>query len=99
MKHNLTYEIYEYTHRALLGQTVNNFFFYSQEGETWIENCTKATCLGNNNIVISKVECPPVQNIVCENGYPPVKVLSKDGCCYHYECECKFKCYFSMALW
>ncbi|ETE58250.1 Mucin-5AC, partial [Ophiophagus hannah] len=59
-----------------------------EEGETWIENCTKATCLGNNNIVISKVECPPVQNIVCENGYPPVKVLSKDGCCYHYECEC-----------
>ncbi|XP_058016425.1 mucin-5AC [Ahaetulla prasina] len=58
------------------------------EGETWIENCTKATCLGNNNIVIGKVECPPVQKIVCENGYPPVKVLSKDGCCYHYECEC-----------
>ncbi|XP_070791147.1 LOW QUALITY PROTEIN: mucin-5AC [Pituophis catenifer annectens] len=59
-----------------------------EEGETWIQNCTKATCLGNNNIVISKVECPPVQKIICENGYAPVKVLSKDGCCYHYECEC-----------
>ncbi|XP_026562220.1 mucin-5AC-like [Pseudonaja textilis] len=57
-------------------------------GETWIENCTKATCIKNNSIMISKVECPPVQTIVCENGYPPVKVFSKDGCCYHYECEC-----------
>ncbi|XP_026524159.1 mucin-5AC [Notechis scutatus] len=57
-------------------------------GETWIENCTKATCIKNNSIMITKVECPPVQTIVCENGYPPVKVFSKDGCCYHYECEC-----------
>ncbi|XP_025029576.1 intestinal mucin-like protein [Python bivittatus] len=57
-------------------------------GETWITNCTKSTCLGNNNIVISKVKCPPVQNIVCENGYPPTKIFSEDGCCYHYECQC-----------
>nr|XP_056707722.1 mucin-5AC-like [Euleptes europaea] len=59
-----------------------------KEGETWISNCTKSTCEGNNKIVINQVKCPPVQKIVCENGYPPVKVFSDDGCCYHYECEC-----------
>ncbi|KAJ6664961.1 hypothetical protein lerEdw1_005192 [Lerista edwardsae] len=57
-------------------------------GETWISNCTKSTCEGNNKIVISQVMCPPVQKLRCENGYPPVKVFSDDGCCYHYECEC-----------
>nr|XP_032644685.1 mucin-5AC isoform X2 [Chelonoidis abingdonii] len=58
-------------------------------GETWkISNCTTATCEGNNKVVIQKVKCPPVKNITCANGYPPVKVFSEDGCCYHYECEC-----------
>ncbi|XP_030416500.1 mucin-5AC [Gopherus evgoodei] len=58
-------------------------------GETWkISNCTTATCEGNNKVVIQKVECPPVKKITCANRYPPVKVFSEDGCCYHYECEC-----------
>ncbi|KAM9149379.1 mucin-5AC-like [Pangshura tecta] len=58
-------------------------------GETWkISNCTTATCEGNNKIVIQKVKCPSVKKITCANGYPPVKVFSEDGCCYHYECEC-----------
>ncbi|XP_050813146.1 mucin-5AC-like [Gopherus flavomarginatus] len=58
-------------------------------GETWkISNCTTATCEGNNKVVIQKVKCPPVKKITCANRYPPVKVFSEDGCCYHYECEC-----------
>ncbi|TFK08675.1 antigen KI-67 [Platysternon megacephalum] len=58
-------------------------------GETWkISNCTTATCEGNNKVVIQKVKCPHVKRITCANGYPPVKVFSEDGCCYHYECEC-----------
>ncbi|KAL8169986.1 UNVERIFIED_CONTAM: hypothetical protein K2H54_061204, partial [Gekko kuhli] len=58
------------------------------EGETWVSNCTRSTCEGNNKIVVNQVKCPPVEKLVCENGYPPVKVFSDDGCCYHYECEC-----------
>ncbi|XP_061468750.1 mucin-5AC [Rhineura floridana] len=57
-------------------------------GDKWVSNCTVSTCEGNNKIAVSQVKCPPVKNIVCENGYPPVKVFSKDSCCYHYECEC-----------
>ncbi|XP_043404992.1 mucin-5AC [Chelonia mydas] len=58
-------------------------------GETWkISNCTTATCEGNNKVVIQQIKCPPVKKITCANGYPPVKVFSEDGCCYHYECEC-----------
>uniref|UniRef100_A0A8C3T349 Mucin-5AC n=1 Tax=Chelydra serpentina TaxID=8475 RepID=A0A8C3T349_CHESE len=58
-------------------------------GETWkISNCTTATCEGNNKVVIQQVKCPPIKKITCANGYPPVKVFSEDGCCYHYECEC-----------
>ncbi|XP_062974479.1 mucin-5AC-like [Elgaria multicarinata webbii] len=57
-------------------------------GETWITNCIKETCEGDNKIVVSQVKCPPVKQLVCQNGYPPIKVYSEDGCCYHYECEC-----------
>uniref|UniRef100_A0A670IBX6 MUC5A protein n=1 Tax=Podarcis muralis TaxID=64176 RepID=A0A670IBX6_PODMU len=57
-------------------------------GDKWVSNCTVSTCEGNNKISVKQVQCPPVRNIVCENGYPPIKVFSEDGCCYHYECEC-----------
>uniref|UniRef100_A0A8D0C749 Mucin-5AC n=1 Tax=Salvator merianae TaxID=96440 RepID=A0A8D0C749_SALMN len=59
-----------------------------ETGEQWTSNCTISTCEGNNRIAISRVKCPPVQKLTCANGYPPVKVFSEDGCCYHYECEC-----------
>ncbi|XP_053304585.1 mucin-5B-like [Spea bombifrons] len=57
--------------------------------ETWsISNCTVATCHGNNVVTFEPVSCPPVEIVTCDNGFPPVKVYSADGCCYHYECEC-----------
>ncbi|XP_075422974.1 mucin-5AC-like [Ascaphus truei] len=57
--------------------------------ETWvINNCTVATCQGNNVVTIEPVKCPPVEKVSCTNGFPPVKVYSSDGCCFHYECEC-----------
>ncbi|XP_029438972.1 mucin-5AC-like [Rhinatrema bivittatum] len=60
-----------------------------QINETWlIDNCTIATCRGNNVVTLKSVECPAVKLITCESGFPPVKVYSEDGCCFHYECEC-----------
>ncbi|XP_075422975.1 mucin-5B-like [Ascaphus truei] len=57
--------------------------------ETWIiNNCTVATCHGNNVVTIEPVKCPPVENVSCSNGFPPVKVYSSNGCCFHYACEC-----------
>ncbi|XP_025063680.1 mucin-5AC-like [Alligator sinensis] len=55
--------------------------------ETWMsDKCTKATCVGNNTVVLELP--PPVQVITCVNGREPVKVYEPDGCTYHYECEC-----------
>ncbi|XP_069079243.1 mucin-5AC-like [Pleurodeles waltl] len=60
-----------------------------QLNETWtINNCTVATCRGNNVVTIEPVKCPEVKVVTCESGFPPIKVYSEDGCCYHYECEC-----------
>ncbi|XP_053545250.1 mucin-5B-like [Bombina bombina] len=57
--------------------------------ETWAYNkCATATCRGKNIITIEQVKCPPVKTIACDNGFPPVKVYSQDGCCYQYECQC-----------
>ncbi|KAM4618062.1 uncharacterized protein O3C94_021919 [Discoglossus pictus] len=55
--------------------------------ETWMfDNCTIATCHGNDVITIEKVKCPPLEEITCDNDFRPV--LVSDGCCSHYECEC-----------
>lgn len=53
------------------------------------KNCTKDTC--ENGKVITESLCKQLPIPVCENGGPPVKVYDKDGCCFHYECRCKFK--------
>uniref|UniRef100_A0ACB8G2W7 Uncharacterized protein n=3 Tax=Sphaerodactylus townsendi TaxID=933632 RepID=A0ACB8G2W7_9SAUR len=55
--------------------------------ETWMyNNCSIATCEGNNRIV---VELPqPVDKITCANRLPPVKINHDDGCTYHYDCTC-----------
>lgn len=61
-----------------------------QHGETWhSNNCSKDTC--DNGRVITESLCKRLPIPVCENGEPPVKVYDEDGCCFHYECRCKFK--------
>ncbi|XP_019375531.1 PREDICTED: mucin-5B-like [Gavialis gangeticus] len=55
--------------------------------ETWMsDKCTKATCVGNNTVVLELP--PPAEVITCVNGLEPVKIYEPDGCTYHYECEC-----------
>lgn len=61
-----------------------------QHGDSWNStNCTKNTC--ENGRVITESLCKQLPMPVCESGDPPVKVYDKDGCCFHYECRCKFK--------
>ncbi|XP_070621281.1 mucin-5B-like isoform X2 [Erythrolamprus reginae] len=55
--------------------------------ETWMfTNCTKATCEGNNRIVV--VPLPQAEKIICASGLEPKKIVDKDGCIERYECEC-----------
>lgn len=62
--------------------------FAPQFNETWMfNNCTKATCEGNNRIVV--VPIPQAEKIVCASGLEPKKIVDKDGCIERYECECK----------
>ncbi|XP_006893417.1 PREDICTED: mucin-5AC [Elephantulus edwardii] len=60
-----------------------------EKGETWnMPNCTQATCEGHNVITLHPRKCPPAKALTCANGYPAVKVVDKDGCCPHDECQC-----------
>ncbi|KAL1787651.1 mucin-5AC [Sigmodon hispidus] len=59
------------------------------KGETWhMPNCSQATCEGNNVVSLSPRQCPEMKAPSCANGYPPLKVDDKDGCCQHYQCQC-----------
>lgn len=49
-------------------------------------NCTKATCEGNNRIVM--VPLPQAEKINCASGLQPRKIADEDGCIERYECEC-----------
>lgn len=40
---------------------------------------------------MTHVQCPPAPEPVCVNGYAPVKIYDKTGCCFQYQCRCKFK--------
>lgn len=65
-------------------------FFSHQNGETWhSNNCTTETCQNGQHIT-THVQCN-VKDIVCENRQTPVKVYDENGCCFHYECKCKFQ--------
>ncbi|KAG8125681.1 hypothetical protein E2320_021093 [Naja naja] len=47
--------------------------------ETWMfNNCTKATCEGNNRIVV--VPLPQAEKKNCASGLEPKKIVDKDGC-------------------
>ncbi|XP_068115900.1 mucin-5AC-like [Hyperolius riggenbachi] len=57
--------------------------------ESWmIDQCTKATCTGQNNIAIKKTQCAPVSEVVCANRLQPKNTYDESGCCYQKECEC-----------
>ncbi|KTF88171.1 hypothetical protein cypCar_00041857 [Cyprinus carpio] len=51
-------------------------------------NCTMARCIKDNIIEIIPFECPPLQNITCENGKKPVLVYDEHHCCPYYTCDC-----------
>lgn len=60
-----------------------------QNGESWkVSNCTTAICI-NGKITETPTPCPTPQQPICANGRKVVKVNEHDGCCFHYECECK----------
>ncbi|KAK9952096.1 hypothetical protein ABG768_017954 [Culter alburnus] len=47
-----------------------------------------ARCIEDNVIEIIPFECPPLQNITCENGKNPVLVYDEHYCCQYYTCDC-----------
>uniref|UniRef100_A0A8C1GC53 Mucin 2, oligomeric mucus/gel-forming n=1 Tax=Cyprinus carpio TaxID=7962 RepID=A0A8C1GC53_CYPCA len=49
---------------------------------------TTTSCIEDNIIEIIPFECPPLQNITCENGKEPVLVYDEHGCCQYYACDC-----------
>ncbi|XP_026057609.1 mucin-2 [Carassius auratus] len=51
-------------------------------------DCYMARCIEDNIIEIIPFECPPLQNITCENGKEPVLVYDEHGCCQYYACDC-----------
>lgn len=61
-----------------------------QENETWwLCNCTKAICKHDRTVELVQVECKPPPMPTCSNSLTPVRVLDPDGCCWHWECDCK----------
>lgn len=60
-----------------------------KNGESWkVSNCSTATCT-NGEVSVTPVSCPTVTEPICTNGRRAVKIYEEDGCCIHYECECK----------
>ncbi|XP_018112526.1 intestinal mucin-like protein [Xenopus laevis] len=56
--------------------------------EKWnLDNCTVATCHGNNIVTLEQVTCPVAEKVTCATGSKPIVVYSLNGCCYHYECQ------------
>uniref|UniRef100_A0A667WTS4 VWFD domain-containing protein n=1 Tax=Myripristis murdjan TaxID=586833 RepID=A0A667WTS4_9TELE len=58
------------------------------DGEVWQEsNCLTGIC-HHGEVIYNRTHCEPVREVVCANGYPPVKIYDKSGCCYQYQCQC-----------
>lgn len=65
--------------------------FQTQQGESWwLCNCTKAVCIEDNIVQVIPVICNPPPKPTCANGLSPVPVIDEDGCCWHWECDCKY---------
>lgn len=78
--------VHRYTGRSLLKVLPCSL----QDGDVWIGKCTRSTC-DDGKLLIEHVQCKHVTKPKCENGQPPVKVYDERGCCFHYECRCRFK--------
>lgn len=62
---------------------------HPQDGESWREsNCSVGTC-ENGKVTYNQTQCPNQKPVVCANNYPAIEVNNDDGCCSHYECQCK----------
>lgn len=67
--------------------------FHTQPGESWwICECVKAVCVEDDKVQLIPVVCDPPPKPTCANGLSPVQVIDEDGCCWHWECDCKCIC-------
>ncbi|NXL38607.1 MUC2L protein, partial [Glaucidium brasilianum] len=58
-------------------------------GESWwLCDCFQAICIEDNIIQVVPIVCNPPPKPTCANGLSPVQVIDKDGCCWHWECDC-----------
>uniref|UniRef100_A0A663M7D3 Mucin 2, oligomeric mucus/gel-forming n=1 Tax=Athene cunicularia TaxID=194338 RepID=A0A663M7D3_ATHCN len=65
------------------------FSFQTQPGESWwLCECFQAICIEDNIIQVVPIVCNPPPKPTCANGLSPVQVIDKDGCCWHWECDC-----------
>ncbi|XP_074004839.1 LOW QUALITY PROTEIN: mucin-2 [Numenius arquata] len=61
---------------------------YAPGQSWWLCNCTNAICIEDNIIQVVPMICNPPPKPTCANGLSPVQVIDKDGCCWHWECDC-----------
>ncbi|CAM9472553.1 unnamed protein product [Bubo scandiacus] len=54
----------------------------------WLCDCFEAICIEDNIIQVVPIVCNPPPKPTCANGLSPVQVIDKDGCCWHWECDC-----------
>lgn len=48
-----------------------------------------AICKHDNVVELVERKCEPPPMPTCSNGLKPVRVIDPDGCCWHWECDCK----------
>ncbi|NXE99115.1 MUC2L protein, partial [Menura novaehollandiae] len=71
------------------GTTATSTAVTTTGSESWLFcNCTKAVCIEDNIIQVIPIICNPPPKPTCANGLSPVPVMDKDGCCWHWECDC-----------
>ncbi|XP_026705984.1 mucin-2 [Athene cunicularia] len=61
---------------------------YAPGESWWLCECFQAICIEDNIIQVVPIVCNPPPKPTCANGLSPVQVIDKDGCCWHWECDC-----------
>ncbi|XP_064309329.1 mucin-2 [Phalacrocorax carbo] len=61
---------------------------YAPGESWWLCNCTMAICVQDDIVKVVPIICNPPPKPTCANGLSPVRVIDKDGCCWHWECDC-----------